>query len=156
MEYNEKVQVEFRGKIKVLAAPLWIRTNLALEDGSTFAFQIPKGFKTDFASIPRPLWTFIAPSDEIILVAAIAHDYLYVKHFIDGFVFEDGRLGQRMKVHTDRLLADMILREKMKSFKAGFIKRNLVFMFVRLFGWMFYQKRLKKLFKKVKKYIYAK
>lgn len=153
MEYNEKVQVEFRGKIKVLAAPLWIRTNLALEDGSTFAFQIPKGFKTDFASIPRPLWFFIAPSDESILVASIAHDYLYSKKKITGFILENGKLKSKVTIRPTRLLADMILREKMKSFKAGIITRNLVFLAVRSLGWAFYQKKLKKL---INKYIYAK
>lgn len=38
--------------------------------------RIPPGFVTDFASIPRPLWSVLAPWDEYKL-SAVIHDYLY-------------------------------------------------------------------------------
>jgi hypothetical protein len=40
-------------------------------------YVIPKNFKTDLASIPRPLWPFIAPQYTGFVPPAILHDYLY-------------------------------------------------------------------------------
>lgn len=37
---------------------------------------VPKGFVTDFASIPKPLWWWISPNDHYSR-AALVHDYLY-------------------------------------------------------------------------------
>jgi hypothetical protein len=36
---------------------------------------VPKGFKTDLASVPRAIWWFIAPFD--VARAGVVHDYLY-------------------------------------------------------------------------------
>jgi len=36
---------------------------------------VPKGFKTDLASVPRGIWWFIAPFD--VARAGVVHDYLY-------------------------------------------------------------------------------
>jgi len=141
MKYNETVAVIFKKRWKYLTEPLWIRTQL--EDGSNFAFQIPVGFKTDFASIPRFFWFFIAPSDSQILVPAIAHDYLYSRTWIEGYELNNSKLGKKKKIKFNRLMADLLLRGKMRSFKARIIKRNLVFMAVRLCGWMFYHKKNK-------------
>ena len=38
--------------------------------------DVPKGFVTDFASIPRPFWSLFPPDGEYAY-AAIIHDYLY-------------------------------------------------------------------------------
>jgi hypothetical protein len=38
--------------------------------------SVPAGFVTDFASIPRPLWTAL-PRDGDYVWAAVVHDYLY-------------------------------------------------------------------------------
>lgn len=137
MRYTEEVNVAFKKKWKYLTKPLWIRTQ---EEWGTFTFQIPSGFKTDFASIPRLFWSFIAPSDSTILVPAIAHDYLYSHTWIEGYELVEGKLGQEKKVRFNRLKADLLLRDKMRSFKARIIKRNLVFLAVRLFGWWRYKK----------------
>ncbi len=137
MKYTEEVHVAFKKKWKYLTKPLWIRTQ---EEWGTFSFQIPAGFKTDFASIPRLFWAVIAPSDSTILVPAIAHDYLYSHTWIEGYELIDGKLGKKKKVRFDRLKADLLLRDKMRSFKARIIKRNLVFLAVRLFGWWSYKK----------------
>lgn len=40
-------------------------------------YNIPKGFKTDLASVPRLLWAFYAPQDARTIPAAILHDYMY-------------------------------------------------------------------------------
>lgn len=39
-------------------------------------FYVPKGFKTDFASIPRIFWNIIAPIGKHTL-PSVLHDYLY-------------------------------------------------------------------------------
>jgi hypothetical protein len=38
--------------------------------------DVPPGFVTDFASIPRPFWSLLPPDGEYVY-AAILHDYLY-------------------------------------------------------------------------------
>lgn len=40
------------------------------------AFQVPRGFVTDFASVPRPFWS-IFPPDGKYAYAAVLHDWLY-------------------------------------------------------------------------------
>lgn len=137
MKYHEEVKVVFKKKYKHLTAPLWGRTDIK---GERLAFLIPKGFKTDFASIPRIFWLFIAPTDSTILVPAIIHDYLYSRRFVLACEMKEGKLSKKkVKVRFSRVEADLILREKMRSFKANIIKRNLVFIVVRLFGWLHYK-----------------
>jgi hypothetical protein len=114
MQYSKKVTLTFNGrKLVELADDLYIKSSLTM-------FIIPKGFKTDLASIPRPLWWFIAPTDWGILVPAIMHDYFY----------RDATLPREM--------ADFLFKEKMKDFGMGFIKRNLAYFAVRLFGGQYY------------------
>ena len=43
---------------------------------SADTIRVPKGFVTDFASIPRVLWSVLSPTGEFRLPAVI-HDYLY-------------------------------------------------------------------------------
>jgi hypothetical protein len=43
---------------------------------SNVKISVPKGFVTDFASIPRPLWPMLSPYGKYSR-AAIVHDYLY-------------------------------------------------------------------------------
>ena len=40
-------------------------------------FIIPKGFKTDLASIPRWYWTFLSPQYSAFVEPSIIHDYFY-------------------------------------------------------------------------------
>ena len=49
-----------------------------LVDGRIEDIQVPAGFSTDFASIPRPLWAWAAPHGKHSL-AAVVHDYLYLE-----------------------------------------------------------------------------
>jgi hypothetical protein len=45
---------------------------------SSVKISVPRGFVTDFASIPRPLWSILSPHGKYSR-AAIIHDYLYWK-----------------------------------------------------------------------------
>ena len=50
----------------------------APEGGAAGVYRlvVPEGFDHDFASVPRPLWSIIAPVD--LGIASIFHDWLYV------------------------------------------------------------------------------
>jgi len=77
---------------------------------------VPAGFETDFASIPKCLWWYIAPSSPQIRDAAVIHDFLYSTQLVP------------------RLCADTILREAMKSLGASILQRTLVYTAVRIGG----------------------
>ena len=77
---------------------------------------VPKGFITDFASIPRPFWSIIGHPAGKYGKAAVIHDYLY----------RNG-IGTRKK-------ADQIFLEGMKVLKVNVIKRNIMYYAVRIFG----------------------
>lgn len=83
---------------------------------------VPVGFKTDLASIPRPLW-FIVPPDGSYTPAAVVHDYLY-RHPL-----------------TDRATTDRIFLEAMKHCGTWKIVRGGIYATVRAFGWMFFKGR---------------
>jgi hypothetical protein len=65
-----------------------------LSDGTTIT--IPVGFETDFASVPRWLWSVIPPIGKYI-IAAVVHDYLY-----------DNRIGTRKE--ADKIFLDLMLQ----------------------------------------------
>ena len=46
-------------------------------DSLGFTVTVPKGFHTDFASIPRAVWSWMDPEDPAICWASVIHDYLY-------------------------------------------------------------------------------
>lgn len=76
--------------------------------GTTKSLQVPKGFVTDLASVPREFWAALSPTDKY-MNAAILHDYLYW----------DQRCGK-----TD---ADVILYAAMRSYGVSSNQRHAVF-----------------------------
>jgi len=78
--------------------------------------EIPSGFITDFASIPSALWSFVQPFGRHA-PAAVVHDYLYALQ-------QDGTRKQ----------ADFIFRAAMADSGVSFLRRNLMYFAVRLFG----------------------
>lgn len=79
---------------------------------------IPKGFKTDGASIPRLFWWFGRPFDGDTLYPSFVHDYLY------------------KNTDMPRLIADLIFLDMMKLNGVPFIKRWTYFKAVLVFGWV--------------------
>lgn len=79
------------------------RYRLADRDDSAFV-EVHEGFVTDFASVPRPLWWWIAPWGRHGR-AAIIHDYLYQ----GGLVIDSS--GQRRR--PGRIESDRIFRQAM-------------------------------------------
>lgn len=83
-----------------------------------YSIQIPQGFSTNFASIPkifRGLISNVGKYNEQFLL----HDFLYSKLSQESFTRKD---------------ADDILLEKLKEFGMNFVERNLVYSSVRLFA----------------------
>jgi hypothetical protein len=78
---------------------------------------IPKGFVTDFATVPQFLWALFPPLGEDKL-AFVVHDYLYT-------------VGHS---EQDRLYADIEMQHTQKSLGASTLRYTLMFWGVRLFG----------------------
>ncbi|PZM81831.1 hypothetical protein DLH72_05025 [Candidatus Gracilibacteria bacterium] len=102
----------------VLSEFFWI---LDYDDEFSEKIIVPKYFVTDFGSIPQFLWWFYNPTR---FVAYVLHDFLYSKKYIGDI--------RRKK-------ADLILKEALKVEGMGKIKRNLVYLAVRIFGGLFYK-----------------
>lgn len=84
---------------------------------------VPAGYVTDFASVPRPVWSYLSPEDPVILFPSLVHDYLYTQR---------GDLGGRAAL--DRRQCDVVLREAMLSCGARPTQAWVVFAAVRAGG----------------------
>jgi hypothetical protein len=84
-----------------------------------------KGFVTDFASIPRPLWA-ILPTWAQYGPAAVVHDFLYWEQSLS------------------RLRADEIMLEAMKDLKVSPLARGAIFKVLRLAGGYTWRENRKK------------
>lgn len=79
--------------------------------------RVPKGFVTDFASVPRIFWWLFPPWGKYGK-AAVVHDYLY---------------------HTrmfSRVVSDAIFLEAMVVLKVPLWKRLIIYWAVRIGGWV--------------------
>ena len=78
---------------------------------------VPAGFKSDGASVPRFFWRFLGhPFDRHHLRAGVRHDYRYACGVVP------------------RKDCDRMYRNDLKADGLGFIKRNLEYIGVRVFG----------------------
>lgn len=80
--------------------------------------KVPKGFKTDYASVPKIFRNIINCSGKHGR-AAVVHDWLYSSKCTLGVTREE---------------ADEIFLEIMTEWGVSVIKRNLMYRMVRLFG----------------------
>lgn len=93
--------------------------------GNTQTFTIPKGFRTDFASIP-PIFFTLFPKNGRYDAAAIVHDWLYVTQPVS------------------RKDADGIFRKIMKELGVGFFRRRIMYYAVRVGGAFAWNKNRKR------------
>jgi len=84
--------------------------------------EVPSGFVTDFASIPRAAWAIIDPEDPRIAFPSVIHDFLYSTR------------GKLPFSTVTRENADYVLREAMEACGAGSFIRNAVYQAVRVGG----------------------
>lgn len=92
------------------------------EENSVEYIDVPKGFITDFYSVPQCFQMFV-PKAGIGNQAAVLHDYLYTNHLYD------------------QKRADDILLESMKVLRVTTIKRYVIYYAVRLFGKFAYERK---------------
>lgn len=113
----KKTILNLRGPLRVRILPngrtaelLW-PYKVRLKDKTSVI--VPAGFVTDFASVPRPLWSILPPWGKYS-PAAVVHDYLCRK---PGF---------------PRKRADKIFLELMKALGVPFWKRHIMYRGVRM------------------------
>lgn len=94
-----------------------------LLNGIRIRVMVPIGFRTDFASIPRPFWRLYSPSGPW-RAAAVVHDYLYT-----------------VGANCPRFLADAMFRHLMEVSGCCVWQRLPIYYAVRLFGWTAYRLR---------------
>lgn len=85
-------------------------------NGGDITVWVPRGFVTDFASVPRPLWPIFPPAGQWC-EAAVIHDYLYSTRT------------------CSRFLADALFRECMALLGVPLWRRVAMYYAVRAFGW---------------------
>jgi len=91
----------------------WLTVEPLVYHGNTESFTIPPGFRTDFASVPRPL-VWLLPRYGAYTKSAILHDYLcHCKP-------------------VNRADADGIFRRSMRELKVPFVRRWMMWAAVRL------------------------
>lgn len=96
---------------------------------SANAVEVPVGFVTDFASIPRILWVLLPPWGKYGK-AAVIHDYMYTEHKHSVFSVE----GVESFVQIDRKQADDIFLQSMEVLGVNVITRYAMYAAVRTFG----------------------
>ena len=90
------------------------------QEGSKLVIEVPEGFITDFASVPRFLWSIVPPNGRHGK-AAVVHDYLYRKE--SGF---------------SKWLAESIFYDAMEVLNVTWWKRKVMYWSVRIFGGLAY------------------
>jgi hypothetical protein len=109
----------FRSRLRTVEEPDGTRTLLRdLVYDSVVAktvYRVPKGFNTDFASVPRLPVVFMLNGDTA-RAPAVVHDFLY-------------RTGA-----AERTLADAVFREAMEATGVPAWRRNLMWLGVRAAG----------------------
>jgi hypothetical protein len=98
------------GKSWVLQADFELRVS-----GETF--RVPRGFVTDFATVPRAFW-WLLPQWGTYGSAAVLHDWLYWDRAHEGC----------------RAEADSLFRDSMRELGVNPIIRELMYCAVRIFG----------------------
>lgn len=100
-------------------------SNWRLQEAFTYQSEhvglisVPRGFVTDFASIPRFFWRILPPTGKYGK-AAVVHDWLY-----------------RSK-RVERKVADLVFLEAMTDLGVPAWQRNVMYAAVRALGWAAY------------------
>ncbi len=122
----------FTNKLTItqIGAQLW-ETNTEFDyyvgyENSNDKITIPKGFKTDLASVPWPA-SMLIPMSGLYNQAAVLHDFLY---------FTQTRT---------RLASDRIFLEAMKVLKVNVFKRLIMYRAVRMWSWIPWNRHAKRL-----------
>ncbi len=86
--------------------------------------EVPKGFTTDGATIPRLLWRILgAPVEAQTIGAAVRHDHAYKTAIIPRAEADDRLYGDLRKAGV------------------GVVRAYVFWLGVRAFGWIYYNKK---------------
>lgn len=102
-----------------VADMIWMTEEPFVFETDTDYIEVPDCFHTDFASVPRFLWSLFPPDGQYSQ-AAVLHDYLYQSHI------------------RPRKRSDELFLEAMEVLNVKKWVRNTLFFFVRLFGFRAY------------------
>ncbi len=101
----------------------WKTCDLMRIDIAGIPLFIPENFETDFSSIPKMFWFFIAPHKKAYVHAGVLHDYLYM-----------------CPSGLSRQQVDLIFYHALRSEDTPIISATLAYWAVRMFGGKYYQK----------------
>lgn len=117
----------------VLRPHVKLTEKLAFEHAGQ-TYEIPAGYVSDFASVPKLFWALFPPSDPHYSRAAVIHDWGYdtggVYYRADCFTEQFNRAG-----------VDDLFREAMVALGCRMTLRLPVYAAVRAWGWRYYGKR---------------
>jgi hypothetical protein len=94
------------------------------EDDKSTGVTVPKGFITDFASVPRILWSILPPTGRYTK-AAVLHDFLY---------------SNASHLELTRKQCDKMFLQGMEILGVKRWVRNTIYRAVRIFGNKYYKK----------------
>lgn len=146
MKFLSKLQIEFLDPEDIRKIGLSVDephaqlTAPLLFELSGGTYEIPVGFITDFASVPRSFWSIFPPYDSRYAKAAVIHDYGYQSQ---GFYKIAG--ASRSVPIGSRWDVDLLFISAMEAQGTSWIPRHIIFRAVRSFGfipWNRYQKLL--------------
>lgn len=111
------------------APEYWQTTRELVVPGAEY-IRVPKGTRTDGASIPRVLWPVLgAPWSVRYALAAVVHDYIYQ---VQGNVTDGATYGVTMT----RRQADYLFRHLLLDAGLGRVRAWVMWLGVRLGGWV--------------------
>ena len=105
-------------------------------EGSEKTIRVPKGFRTDFASVPFG-FRWLVPVVGKLGKAAVLHDFLYSV----GGGSQVARLYAVSDFRKLRKMADDTFFEAMTVLKVNKIHKYAAWLGVRAFGWLVWRKR---------------
>lgn len=108
----------------------WTLVEPLVHESPAGSFVVPAGFVTDFASVPRILWSVIAPTGAHSR-AAVIHDFLYAAKPPVSY----NKDGVTVRMPLARSQADTAFYEAMLADGVPPSRAWVMWAAVRLFGW---------------------
>jgi hypothetical protein len=102
-----------------------LETPFAFDSARLGRIDIPKGFFSDLASVPRLFWRLFPPSGKYT-AAAIVHDFLYYN--------QSAQVNVTDALHLARADADATFLEAMEALAVAWITRQAIYRAVRIGG----------------------
>jgi hypothetical protein len=129
---NDLLVRELPHGYKELYTPFYVA--ITLDDGNVVEVIIPKGFVSDYCSVPRLPFAYLLFGG-IGEKAGVLHDALYSPW--PGIVVVN--MHTRDPVEVTREWADTVLYSALETCGVGWFARRMMYTGVRMAGWKFYK-----------------